>query len=74
MFIHDEIIWECKDDDLVGERVKAIEAIMVECMQKITPNVKASAESASMRRWSKYAEPVWENGKLIPWEPKEVVA
>ena len=74
MFIHDEIIWECKDDDLVGERVKAIEAIMVECMQKITPNVKASAESASMRRWSKYAEHVWENGKLIPWEPKEVVA
>ena len=72
MFIHDEIIWESPDDDKVGERAKAIEAIMVECMMKITPNVLASAESAAMRRWSKYAEPVWVDGKLIPWEPKEV--
>jgi len=72
MFIHDEIVGESPDDDKVTDRVQEIERIMVECMMKITPNVLASAESASMRRWNKYAEPVWDNGKLVPWEPKEV--
>lgn len=73
MFIHDEIVWECPDDDKVGQRARAIEAIMVQCMEKITPNVKAGAESAAMRRWSKFAEPIWsEDGlTLSVWEPEE---
>ena len=72
MFIHDEIVWECPTGDLVGERARAMEKIMVDCMELATPDVKAGAESAAMLRWSKYAEPVWsDDGKiLLPWIPE----
>ena len=69
MFIHDEIVYESPEDGRVGERVRAIEEIMVRCMEKATPDVKAAAESAAMRRWSKSAKTIWtEDGNLIPWE------
>jgi DNA polymerase I-like protein with 3'-5' exonuclease and polymerase domains len=70
-FIHDEILWECPNDDLIGERAKAIQKLMIDAMQIITPHVKAGAETAVMQRWYKTAEAVWVDGKLRPWEPKK---
>lgn len=70
-FLHDEIVWESPEDKLVGDRVRAVEKIMVDSMQLVTPNVKAGAESAGMRRWNKYAEPIWDDkGNLIAWVPE----
>jgi len=70
-FIHDEILWECPDDDMVDARIEIVDRIMVDCMEIITPDVKARTESVAMRRWYKEAEAVYENGKLIPWEPEQ---
>jgi hypothetical protein len=71
-FIHDEILWECPDDEYVDARVEIVDRIMVECMEIITPNVTARTESSAMRRWYKQAEPVYnEGGGLIPWEPEK---
>lgn len=70
-FIHDELFYEIVHDEETTNRVRKIEEIMVRNMQTIaTPNVKASVESALMYRWNKKAEPVWKDGKLIPWEPE----
>jgi hypothetical protein len=73
LFIHDEIFGEAVYDSGITERVRHMEQIMVDNMQKIaTPDVKARAESALMLRWDKRAEEVKDsNGKLIPWEPED---
>ena len=71
-FIHDEILWECPDDKFINDRVAYVDKIMVEEMEKITPDVKARTESTAMRRWYKEAEAVYDDkGKLIPWEPED---
>lgn len=70
-FVHDEIIWECPEDDLIGKRAKALEGIMIACMRQVTPDVKAGAETACMRRWNKKAEGVWDGERLLPWIPPE---
>jgi len=71
-FVHDEIIWESPDDSKVGTRIKYMDHVMVNSMQKITPDVIARTESSVMRRWYKEAEPVYNvAGQIIPWEPKE---
>ena len=70
-FLHDEVLWEAPEDNRVGDKVRAVEKIMVDAMEEITPDVKAGAESVAMRRWYKQAEPIWdENNNLIPWEPE----
>ena len=69
-FIHDELLWECPNTSKMGEKARIVEAILVDCMQEITPNVKAGASSAAMHRWYKKAEPIWDGNKLIPWEPE----
>lgn len=70
-FLHDEILWESPDDDKAGDRVRIIEKIMVDAMNEITPDVKAGAESAAMRRWYKKAKSIYdEAGNIIPWEPE----
>ena len=70
-FIHDEILWECPNDDRVSERVQEVERIMVESMRVITPDVKAGCETAAMLRWDKKAESIWEDGQIQIWQPKE---
>ena len=70
MFIHDEIVWESPNDELLSLRAATIEKIMVDCMELITPGVKAGAESAAMYRWNKKAETVKdESGNLVAWVP-----
>lgn len=71
-FIHDEILVEVREDEMLTRRVDILKGIMVEWMERITPDVKAGTEAAAMRRWYKKAEPVFDdNGNLLPWEPPE---
>ena len=71
-FLHDEIIYETPGTKYVpAEVIATVESIMIDAMQEITPDVRAGAESAAMRRWYKKAEPVLDDaGNLIPWEPE----
>lgn len=67
-FIHDEILGECPEDDKIGLRAREVEKIMVENMQRVTPDVTIRCESAAMRRWNKAAEGIWEGDTLKVWE------
>lgn len=68
-FIHDEVIIEAPADRL-HEAGTELARIMVETMQAEVPAVRISATPAAMRRWFKGAEPVFVEGRLVPWEPK----
>ena len=71
-FIHDEILGEVKDCPQRQEIIREKERLMCEGLDTVTPDVKTGVESALMERWSKYADPVFnDNGDLIPWKPKE---
>jgi len=70
-FIHDEIVWESPNDELLGWRARAIEKIMIDAMEELTPDVKAGAESAAMYRWNKFAKSLWEGDVLKIWVPDE---
>lgn len=70
-FVHDETIVELPDDERAHERAMRIADVMVESMQMIMPDVAIKAEPALMRRWYKQAEPVYVDGRLVPWEPKQ---
>ncbi len=71
-FVHDEILWETPEDKFVNDRVAYVDKIMVDEMEKVTPDVLARTESAAMRRWYKEAEATYDDkGHLIPWEPED---
>jgi hypothetical protein len=67
LFIHDELIFETPEE-AGHEAAQELERTMVEAMQKWTPDVPAEASATLMHRWSKSAESVYENEKLIPWD------
>ena len=69
IFVHDELIVEAPEE-CAAEAGERLAEIMIEQMNKWTPDVPASAEPALMRRWSKAAgDAVWDStGRLIPWE------
>lgn len=68
-FIHDEIISEIREDDLMHERAYLVSELMCEGMKIITPDVIAKSEPALMRRWNKGAETVLDDaGRLVIWE------
>lgn len=69
-FIHDEIIFEVRED-LVAEADAQLDRIMVDSMRIVLPDVVVRCQGTLMRRWYKEAEPVFVNGKLVPWEPEE---
>ena len=70
LFVHDEVILESPDfaAHLVAEDMPPI---MVEAMERWTPNVPAAASAHLMRAWSKRARAVHDDaGKLVPWEDR----
>lgn len=69
VFAHDETILEIPEEK-AHEAAHRQADIMVREMKRFVPDVKISAEPALMRRWYKDAEAVFENGRLVPWEPK----
>jgi len=71
LFIHDEIAGEIQwHREKTGQWLKEMDEIMVRKMREVTPDVKASTEAALMLRWNKFADPVYEDGILVPWVPK----
>ena len=75
MFIHDEFVGEVLDDQFAHERMLALGQIMVDGMRCVTPDVEPRVHAALMRRWDKYAEPVFDkDGRLTVWSPKVEVS
>ena len=72
-FIHDEFIAEVPEEK-AHEGATAIVRIMEEAGRRWCPDVPVRAEPAISRRWRKKAEPAYSplDGRLIPWEDREV--
>lgn len=72
LFIHDEFILEVPERrDLAHAASERLCRLMVDGMQRFTPDVPVKVEPTLMRRWYKEAEPVWgPDGVLEVWEPK----
>jgi hypothetical protein len=71
-FIHDELIVEIPEGDLMHDRAMAIAEVMVHSMARILPDVTVRAEPALMWRWDKRAEAVFgSDGRLQVWTPPE---
>lgn len=66
-FIHDELLLEVPEET-AHEAAMELQATMVEAFNPWVPDVPIRASAALMRRWSKSAEPVWQNGQLVPYE------
>jgi hypothetical protein len=64
--IHDELLLEVPEE--IGHECALEVARLMELgAEKWIPDVPAVVESTLMRRWSKKAEPTYENGRLVPW-------
>ena len=68
VFAHDETILEMPEAT-AHEAAHEQARVMVEEMQKFVRRVKVKAEPALMRYWYKEAQPVYVDGRLVPWEP-----
>jgi DNA polymerase I-like protein with 3'-5' exonuclease and polymerase domains len=68
--VHDEYILEVDDDDLAHEKALELERLMIRGAKKYLPDVCISAPPTLQRCWSKDAEAVYVDGRLVPWERK----
>ncbi len=68
LFAHDEIIME-SPDAIAHEAAQRLSTVMVGSMREYTPDVVIEAPAAIARRWYKAMEPVFVDGRLVPWEP-----
>lgn len=68
-FIHDEIIAEVPEKT-AHEASHRLAEVMCAAAQPHAPTIPITASPALMRRWYKGAEAVYENGRLVPWQPK----
>lgn len=68
---HDEIIVECPE--AIGHEVAmAVVSIMEDAGRTWCPGVPVHAEPAIQRVWRKAASPVWRDGRLIPYEDRDL--
>lgn len=70
LFAHDELVIEMPSD-VASEAAERVSELMVDSMRQFCPDVAVEAPPALMRRWYKGADPVYRDGRLVPWEPKE---
>ncbi len=63
--IHDELLMVVPEQ-IGHECAVRASALMVKAAEKWIPDVPAKVEATLMRRWSKAAEPKYENGRLVP--------
>ena len=71
MLAHDETICE-HPEDVAAEAATRVSEAMVESLRAKCPGVSKACEAKPtlMRFLAKSAEPVYVNGRLVPWEPK----
>jgi hypothetical protein len=67
-FIHDQYQVKIPDGNLAHERAEFAGHIVREAANKWLPDVPTRAKPMLVRRWSKMAEPVKVDGRLIPWD------
>lgn len=67
-FVHDEFILEVPEDR-AHEAASELARLMKLGADEFLPDVPSEAEPYLMRRWLKNAEPVYRNGRLVPWKP-----
>lgn len=69
-FQHDEVLPELIIDN-AHDAAMRISEVMVEEMMWYCPDLAPAAKAppALMEKWYKGAEPVFENGRLVPWRP-----
>lgn len=67
-FIHDEYLVEVSDDDQAHDAAVELGRVMGEAGSVYLPDVPVRAEPLLARRWSKDAEPVFQDGRLVPWD------
>ncbi len=68
--IHDETLSFLREP-MAHDLAMEVKSIMEQSMALVIRDVKVKAEPCLMRRWHKEAEPVFKDGKLVPWEPKK---
>ena len=67
-FVHDEWIYEIRLEN-IHEAGYRMAHIMCETAMRYCPDVRFTAEPAAMLRWTKKAsDPVFRDGRLIPYE------
>lgn len=71
-FVHDELLVELLADGTEHEQAMEVVRLMEEGLAEIIKDVPVKAEPALMLRWDKGAEPVFENGRIVPWTPDSV--
>jgi len=72
-FVHDQILTETPEE---GAHEAAVEQarIMSDTASKFLPDVPIEAEPALSRRFSKFAQTIYDaNKRLVPWEHKEIL-
>lgn len=73
LFLHDEIILEVPEEpDAAHEAAVRLGEVMVDAFKHYHPDLveAVGASPCLMRRWYKDAEPVYRDGRLVPWEPR----
>ena len=68
-FIHDELLVEVPEAT-AHEAAIELQRTMIEAFNPWVPDVPVRASVTLMRRWSKNAEPVWRDGRLVPWDSR----
>lgn len=68
-FVHDEFIIAAPLDRLHEAAVRQTQ-VQISVAQSIIPDVKITASPAAMINWSKAAEAVYRDGRLVPWEAR----
>jgi DNA polymerase I-like protein with 3'-5' exonuclease and polymerase domains len=72
-FIHDEVLIEIPVDSDWTEHASRIEALMIQGMREVVPDISIDVEFAATDRWLKGAKPVFdENNQLRLWNPATV--
>jgi hypothetical protein len=70
MLVHDEIVIEAPEER-AHEAAMELVLFMIVAMEMWCPDVPARASPVVSRCWSKDAEQVWENERLMPWDLPE---
>ena len=69
-FVHDEVVIELPEAGNYADEARRIEHILCESMTDVLQSdIPITVEFAVAERWYKQAEAVWEDGRLVPWEP-----
>ncbi len=64
---HDAFLLEVPEE-IGHECAIAMSEIMIESATLFIPNFKLKADPLLCRRWSKQADEIWKDGRLVPWE------